>query len=372
MRVLCFHGFRTSGLILKDQMRTLSKSFDPSWDFVFVDAPTSTARDAKIDDAVLLAFPRQVELGVYEWYNSNTVLGKVEYTHLPESIARVKQFLLGNEPFDVLLGFSQGGTFAWMVNGMIESGEIPLPAHKRPRLVVMLNSNGPRTDAYLTSLTTATSTATLQAFGVKDKLISPDSWQRWTGGFLPSVQTEETHAVPRTAKSCQTVSQAILASTQRRWFAFDFDGVLCDSASETGKTALVCLKLLMPELQLSNEHEWVRKFCIARPVLETGFEAIVIMHRLVVGQELAEEMVNSPTALQNMERALEKLPWSKQQLMDLFKRERDLWIERDEEGWLASNEFYSQSWMCSSNCGRSTSARCTLSQLSIARLPVNY
>lgn len=343
MRVLCFHGFRTSGLILKDQMRTLGKSLDPSWDLVFVDAPTPMAKDAKMDDAVLLAFPRQVELGVYEWYNSNTVSGKVEYTHLPESIAHVKQLLLRSEPFDVLLGFSQGGTFAWMVSGMIESGEIALPAHKRPKLVVMLNSNGPRTDAYLTSPVTTTSTATLQAFGARDKLISPDSWQRWAEGFLPRVETEETHAVPRTAKSCEAVVQAISASTRRRWFAFDFDGVLCDSASETGKTALVCLKLLLPELQVDgdDELEWVRKFCTARPVLETGFEAIVIMHRLVVGRELAEDMVNSPTALHDMERALDAMPWSKQQLMDLFKRERDLWIERDEEGWLASNSFYS-------------------------------
>lgn len=324
-------------------MRTLMKSFD-GWEFTFVDAPNRSSNEAKIDEAVLLAFPKQVQQhGVYEWYNANTDkdTGVVEYANLSKSLDYVRDLLVNSpKPFDVLLGFSQGGTFAWMVNAMIEGGEIKLPAHHRPKLVVMLNSMGPRSQQFLQMEPTTTCTPTVQVFGKKDRVIPRDSWARWDAGFMPSVETEEIHAVPRTTQSCKVVSDLVLRSAHRKWYAFDFDGVICDSATETGKTGLVCLKLLFPELQIGDESKLVQDFCTARPLLETGYEAIVILYRLTVGGELAKDMVESKTPLEDMERALVSMPFPKQRLVDLFKQQRDLWISTDEIGWLNENSFY--------------------------------
>lgn len=44
MKILCLHGFGSSGKILEDQADKLIKALDPTYEFVFVDGPEDANR----------------------------------------------------------------------------------------------------------------------------------------------------------------------------------------------------------------------------------------------------------------------------------------------------------------------------------------
>ncbi|XP_058184949.1 uncharacterized protein LOC131302386 isoform X2 [Rhododendron vialii] len=101
-RVLCFHGFRTSGKIFEEQTQVWPEFVREKMDLVFVDAP----------------FPAEgglEELGVaeelfdpplYEWFQANKDFS--EYRNFDECVAFVEDCMTRIGPFDGLMGFSQG------------------------------------------------------------------------------------------------------------------------------------------------------------------------------------------------------------------------------------------------------------------------
>lgn len=44
MKILCLHGFGSSGKILERQLAGVIEATDPSYDFVFIDGPVSAPR----------------------------------------------------------------------------------------------------------------------------------------------------------------------------------------------------------------------------------------------------------------------------------------------------------------------------------------
>ncbi|RZC81021.1 hypothetical protein C5167_043612 [Papaver somniferum] len=99
-RVLCLHGFRTSGEILKKQVLTKwPDSVVKKLDLVFIDAP----------------FPSQGKSGVegfygppyYERYQFEKKITK--YRNFDECLEYDEDIMIKQGPFDGLLGFSQGG-----------------------------------------------------------------------------------------------------------------------------------------------------------------------------------------------------------------------------------------------------------------------
>jgi phosphoglycolate phosphatase-like HAD superfamily hydrolase len=120
-------------------------------------------------------------------------------------------------------------------------------------------------------------------------------------------------------------------------YALDFDGVICDSALETGmagwKAAIQLWQDMPPQLPptLSNE------FRLARPILETGYEAILIMRLLFQGETaasiLAQFNEQKPAVIASANRDVNALK-------KLFSATREAWIETNAAEWLALNPLF--------------------------------
>ena len=66
-------------------------------------------------------------------------------------------------------------------------------------------------------------------------------------------------------------------------YALDFDGVICDSAIETGITGWKVARQIWQDMPDQTPPEMITLFRQVRPVMETGFEAILIMRLLHEG-----------------------------------------------------------------------------------------
>jgi len=121
-------------------------------------------------------------------------------------------------------------------------------------------------------------------------------------------------------------------------YALDFDGVICDSAIETGITGWKVARQLWQEMPNEPSTEMIDLFRLVRPVMETGFEAILIMRLLFEGMH-AETLLNHfPTSITAMIKR-DKLDIN--QLKKLFGNTRDQWINDNLEEWIEMNPLFS-------------------------------
>ncbi|XVE83085.1 hypothetical protein DITRI_Ditri16bG0058800 [Diplodiscus trichospermus] len=109
-RVLCFHGFRTSGEILRKMLGKWPDTVLEKFDFDFLDAPFPARGKSDIEGLY--------DPPYYEWYRVN----EVECFHFDECIAYIEDYMIKHGPFDGLLGFSQGGMLAAVLPGMQREG----------------------------------------------------------------------------------------------------------------------------------------------------------------------------------------------------------------------------------------------------------
>jgi len=96
-KILCLHGWRTSGDILSCQMAAMIHHTDA--DYVFVTAPHSAVGEP--DPGIAMFYP---DRPYFEWYlqeNGSTI---------DESIDWLLSYINENGPFDGILGFSQGAS----------------------------------------------------------------------------------------------------------------------------------------------------------------------------------------------------------------------------------------------------------------------
>ncbi|MBQ7652034.1 MAG: hypothetical protein IJS15_13800, partial [Victivallales bacterium] len=121
--------------------------------------------------------------------------------------------------------------------------------------------------------------------------------------------------------------------------ALDFDGVICDSARETGMSGWKAAHSLWPQdfpEPLPSE-EQIDAFRKVRPYLETGYHSILLTRMLRDGVSL-EDLQNDAPGLYT--RTMDKYGLDKQSLISLFGSIRDAWIQEDMEGWLGNNGIY--------------------------------
>ncbi|WP_411727104.1 hypothetical protein [Methyloglobulus sp.] len=70
-------------------------------------------------------------------------------------------------------------------------------------------------------------------------------------------------------------------------YALDFDGVICDSAVETAITGWKAASGILGDIPKAVPQEMIGRFRLVRPIIETGYEAILAM-RLLQLEEAVE------------------------------------------------------------------------------------
>jgi len=117
-------------------------------------------------------------------------------------------------------------------------------------------------------------------------------------------------------------------------YALDFDGVICDSAVETAITGWkVATQLWSDMAGTVPTEQHIKQFRELRPLLETGYEAILFMRLLQ--QEESVESVQAHIAT-----FLQELGENTDALKQMFGQTRDQWIERARQEWLIMNPLF--------------------------------
>ncbi|MCH9697656.1 MAG: HAD family hydrolase [Gammaproteobacteria bacterium] len=121
-------------------------------------------------------------------------------------------------------------------------------------------------------------------------------------------------------------------------YALDFDGVICDSAVETGITGWKAAATLWPDFKDPMPDKAILDaFRKVRPVLETGYEAILIM-RLLKDGEVAESLVADYS--NRIASLIHQQDLDINELKQRLGATRDTWIASDLESWIARNPLF--------------------------------
>lgn len=126
-RILCLHGFRTSGVILKKQVEKWPRSVLDGLDLVFVDAPFPA--QGKSDVETVFDPP------YFEWFQFNKEF--TEYTNFDECLAYIEDCMIKHGPIDGLLGFSQGAILSAALAGLQAQG-VALTKVPRIKFVIII------------------------------------------------------------------------------------------------------------------------------------------------------------------------------------------------------------------------------------------
>ncbi|KAK3042924.1 hypothetical protein RJ639_001000 [Escallonia herrerae] len=126
-KILCLHGFRTSGAILEKETQVWPEVVLGKMDLVFIDAP----------------FPAQGKSGVegkydppyFEWFQANEDF-KV-YWNFNKCIEYIEDCMIKYGPFDGLLGFSQGAMLTAALPGMQAQGEALTKSEKIKFVIII-------------------------------------------------------------------------------------------------------------------------------------------------------------------------------------------------------------------------------------------
>ncbi|XP_074369850.1 uncharacterized protein LOC141711351 isoform X2 [Apium graveolens] len=127
-KLLCLHGFRTSGLILKTQLQKWPQSVLDQLDLVFPDAPFPSIGKSGVEGFF--------DPPYYEWFNSNK---EYVYTNFDESVEYIEECMIKHGPIDGLLGFSQGSMLSAALAGLQAKG---LALTKVPKLKCLIIISG--------------------------------------------------------------------------------------------------------------------------------------------------------------------------------------------------------------------------------------
>lgn len=122
-------------------------------------------------------------------------------------------------------------------------------------------------------------------------------------------------------------------------YALDFDGVICDSALETGisawKSAIQIWDDFPTLLPTAEQSEQFRQI---RPMMGTGYEAILITRLLNNGETVEIIMNDYQTKVQKV---INDFGLTIDFLKKLFGETRDQWIEQELDNWVEMNPLFS-------------------------------
>lgn len=122
-----------------------------------------------------------------------------------------------------------------------------------------------------------------------------------------------------------------------RILALDFDGVICDGMLEYFQSTQRAYRHFWPLEDLNELEFFAENFYRLRPLIETGWEMILLLRALVLAVPEAEmhhhwsELIKRLLTQENLEPVL---------LAKTLDQVRDEWINEDLDGWLNLHRFY--------------------------------
>lgn len=119
--------------------------------------------------------------------------------------------------------------------------------------------------------------------------------------------------------------------------AYDFDGVICDSAVETAITGWKAAGQLWNDMPTETPPDMIEKFRQIRPIIETGYEAILAMRLLYLGADSTAIYRDYHKKTQQL---LQQAAIGVDELKKLFGDTRDRWIAQDLASWIAMNPLF--------------------------------
>ncbi|WCJ19842.1 hypothetical protein M5689_002116 [Euphorbia peplus] len=128
MKILCLHGFRTSGSFLQKQISKWDSSIFAQFHLDFPNGIFPAGGKSEIEGI----FPPPY----FEWFQYNEDF--TEYTNLEECIKYLCNYITKEGPFDGLLGFSQGATLSALLIGYQTQGKI-LKEHPPMKLCISIS-----------------------------------------------------------------------------------------------------------------------------------------------------------------------------------------------------------------------------------------
>jgi phosphoglycolate phosphatase-like HAD superfamily hydrolase len=120
-------------------------------------------------------------------------------------------------------------------------------------------------------------------------------------------------------------------------YALDFDGVICDSAIETALSGWKAARQIWPDMAQEAPTERIEQFRQVRPIIETGYEAILTLRLLEQGKSL-NQIYREHKA--DFAKLMQEADVSSEDLKILFGETRDRWIAEDQPQWVAKNPLY--------------------------------
>ncbi|XP_038884223.1 dihydrofolate reductase-like isoform X2 [Benincasa hispida] len=111
-KILCLHGFRTSGAILKKQIEKWPAFVLHQFHFHFIDAPFPSKGKSDVQGIY--------DPPYFEWFQfSKDTTG---YENFESCLEFIENHMLNHGPFDGLLGFSQGAALTAALPGLQAKG----------------------------------------------------------------------------------------------------------------------------------------------------------------------------------------------------------------------------------------------------------
>ncbi|MFZ2171421.1 MAG: hypothetical protein WAW61_17505, partial [Methylococcaceae bacterium] len=120
-------------------------------------------------------------------------------------------------------------------------------------------------------------------------------------------------------------------------YALDFDGVICDSAVETAITGWKAAGSIWKDMPKAVPQAKIDRFRLIRPNIETGYEAILAMRLLYLGETIESLESGYSDKIQAL---LKEAQSTVDDLKKLFGETRDVWIANDLADWVTMNPLF--------------------------------
>jgi phosphoglycolate phosphatase-like HAD superfamily hydrolase len=120
-------------------------------------------------------------------------------------------------------------------------------------------------------------------------------------------------------------------------YALDFDGVICDSAVETAITGWKAAGTIWKDMPKAAPPAKVDQFRLIRPMIETGYEAILAMRLLYLEESIEAISGGYGDKIQAL---LNEAQVTVDDLKKLFGETRDVWIANDLADWVMMNPLF--------------------------------